>query len=108
MNVTRLTEADEAVSQALATLVERWMAEDGGDDPTVPSTVVADLFRTAVTGGIRPLVVLAADWGMVGESTEAIADGFRRTVAASIELHLKLLGDRPIGWAMEEGRDEGQ
>ena len=70
----------------------------------------AAVFRPLLVGGIRSLVELAVDWGLVGETAEMIGDGFKRTAEATVAMY-----ERPIGWAREEADeamrkwvDEGQ
>jgi hypothetical protein len=91
----RLVEADEAVRRALAALALKWMEEESGrEDVLIEETLI---FRPLLVGGIRSLVELAVDWGLVGEDAETIAAGFERTARATVEAY-----DRPIGWAREE------
>jgi hypothetical protein len=106
----RLVEADEAVRRALSTLALKWM--DEAEKRAGGATLIDEqaIFRPLLVGGIRSLVELAVDWGLVGETAELIGDGFKRTAEATVATY-----DRPIGWAREEAdeamrkwADEGQ
>jgi hypothetical protein len=92
----RLVEADEAVRRALAALALKWMEEEaaGREDELLDEALI---FRPLVVGGIRSLVELAVDWGLVGETAEAIGDGFKRTAEATVVVY-----GRAIGWARDE------
>ena len=93
----RLAETDEVMRHALGKLALKWMEEAvqraGG------ATLVDEqaIFRPLLVGGIRSLVELAVDWGLVGETAEVIGEGFKLTALATVRAY-----ERPIGWARDE------
>jgi hypothetical protein len=88
----RVVEADEAVRGVLAGLIRTWASEDAATNGTFDTQRV---MRPVLIGAMKPLLEIAADWGAIGDSVEAIAEGFRRTALHSAELHLK---GRAVGW----------
>lgn len=97
----RCREADQAVREAIGTLIARWADEDskpGADGERAFS--LEPVIRPAVVGSTAAIVEMAFDWGTVGDSAEAIAEGFRKTAAGLIS---RLGEAHEVGWAAKEG-----
>jgi hypothetical protein len=100
VNAERIVEADEAVRRALGELLLKWV--DGAGPGRIDFGAMS---REALVGAIKPLAEMAADWGIVGQTSDEIAEGFRRTVQLSIEIHCASV-EKPIGWAVRELEDQ--
>lgn len=93
-------QADQAMRTAISALMHEWLdeAEKAGG-----SALTDTMFRAILVGGIKGLVEIAADWGVVGDTPDEIGAGFERTAAAAALLHLN---GRKVGWAMELANKE--
>ena len=91
--VERAIEADQAVRAALAALIRKW---GDADVDAAGCFEPQQVIRPALIGATKPLAMLAADWGVIGDTPTAIAAGFQRTVLMTIAQHLD--GRREVGW----------
>lgn len=99
-NFERVLAADQAIRSAISELVRKWLDEAEKAGGSVSPRL---MFRAIMVGGIKGLVEIAADWGVIGDTADEIGAGFERTAAAAALLHLK---GRKVGWAMEQAAKE--
>ena len=99
-NFERVLAADQAIRSAISELVRKWLDEAEKAGGSVSPRL---MFRAIMVGGIKGLVEIAADWGVIGDTADEIGAGFERTAAAAALLHLK---GRKVGWAMQQANKE--